>query len=93
MLAIVKPSTKQIVSPTILFVWVDGSSTIVTLDKPRTVVIPPGCKWNEIGPNTFKVTSALSEVKIQVDQAYIQFYFTLCRRWTCKYMHNGHDVI
>ena len=92
MLAIVKPSTKQIISPTTLFVWVNGSSTIVTLDKPRKVVIPSGCKWNQIGPNTFRVSSALSEVKIQVDQAYIQLYFTLSRGWSCKYMHNGPDV-
>lgn len=89
MLAIVNPSAKQIVSPTVLFVWVKGSSTTVTLDKPRSVVVPPGCGWSQTGPTTFRVTSSLPAIKVQVDQAYIQFYFTLCREWTCRYMHNG----
>lgn len=89
MLAIVKPSTKQLVSPTILFVWVNGSSTTVTLDKPRNVVVPEGCKLIQIGPTTFRLTSSHPEVKVQIDQAYIKFYFTLRREWTCKYMHNG----
>lgn len=93
MLAIIQPSTKQVVTPTVLFVWVCGSSTTVTLDKPRTVVVPSGCSWDQIGPATYHVTSSLPGVKVQVDQVYIQFYFTVGRRWTCKYMHDGPEKV
>jgi hypothetical protein len=89
MLAIVKPITKQLVTPTVMYVWVNGSSTTVKLDKQRNIVVPPGCKFTEIGNNEFRVSSSLPEVKVQVDQAYINIYFTLSREWSCRYMHNG----
>ena len=89
MLAIVKPSTKQLVTPAVLYVWVNGSSTTVTLDKLRHVVVPSGCKWIQTGPTAFRLSSSLPDVKVQVDHACIQFYFTLCREWSCRYMHHG----
>ena len=90
MIAFVKPYTRHEVSAKTLKVWVNGSSTNVTMDVgSKEVVVPKGCSWTQIGPHTFKVRSSVPEAKIKVGEAELHLHFTLCREWTCRYMHDG----